>query len=77
MVPAKWSPVNAVGVGRVRAIQIKSVRIGAMAGSVPPSSFVRRGAGSSSIRILVFVFSAEARSRRRHGRTYSSDKETI
>ena len=77
MVPAKRIPVDAVGVGRVWAIQIKSVRIGAMAGSVPPSSFVQSGTGTS-ICILIFVSSAEASSHRRHGRTCGSkDKATI
>jgi len=77
MVPAKRFPVDAVGVGSVRTIQIKSVRIGPMARIVPPPSFVRSGAGAS-IRILVFVFGAEASSRRRHGRTCGSkDKATI
>ena len=77
MEPAKRIPVNAVSVGSVWAIQIKSVRIGAMAGSVPPSSFVQSGTGTS-ICILIFVSSAEASSHRRHGRTCGSkDKATI
>jgi len=77
VVSTKRFPVDAVGVGSVRTIQIKSVRIGAMARTVPPPSFVRSGAGAS-IRILVFVFSAEARSRMRQGRSCSSkDKEAV
>ena len=77
MEPAKRIPVDAVSVGSVWAIQIKSVRIGGMAGSVPPSSFEGNGAGTS-IHILIFVFGAEASSRRRHGRTCDSkDKATI